>query len=81
MKLAKKENVDIRLHTVIYEVTNEIKEAMEHKLEPKYEEVSKGRIEVRDTFHLPRGKIIAGSFVTDGSISRKDMMLSYLPAE
>ncbi len=72
VKLAKKENVDIRLHTVIYEVTNEIRDAMERKLEPVLKEEYRGRAEVRDLFRLPKGKIIAGCFVLDGNISRKN---------
>jgi translation initiation factor IF-2 len=72
VKLAAKENVDIRLHTIIYEVINEIKEALEHRLAPHLEEAFRGRAEVRETFHLPKGKTIAGSHVVEGIISRKD---------
>jgi len=72
VKLAVKEDVDIRLHTIIYEVIDEIKEALEHRLAPHLEETFRGRAEVRETFHLPKGKTIAGSHVVDGIISRKD---------
>ncbi|MBN2134261.1 MAG: translation initiation factor IF-2 [Acidobacteria bacterium] len=72
VKLAKKEGVDIRLHTVIYEVINEVRQAMERKLEPVIEEQFKGRAEVRDLFRLPKGKVIAGSFVIEGTITRKN---------
>jgi len=72
VKLAAKEDVDIRLHTIIYEVIDEIKEALEHRLAPHLEETFRGRAEVRETFHLPKGKTIAGSHVVDGIISRKD---------
>lgn len=74
VRLAAKEEVDIRLHTIIYEVINEIKEALENRLTPQIEETFKGRAEVRDTFKLPKGKVIAGSIVQDGTISRKDQV-------
>jgi translation initiation factor IF-2 len=72
VKLAAKEDVDIRLHTIIYEVINEIKEALENRLAPHLEESFRGRAEVREVFRLPKGKTIAGSIVQDGTISRKD---------
>lgn len=72
VKLAAKENVDIRLHTIIYEVINEIKEALENRLAPRVEETFRGRAEIRETFRLPKGKMIGGSYVLDGIISRKD---------
>jgi translation initiation factor IF-2 len=68
--LAEKEQVDLRLHTVIYELSDEIKKAMTGLLEPIFEEVSKGRAEVRDTFSIPRHGVVAGCHVIEGSIPR-----------
>jgi len=68
--LAEKEGVDVRLHTVIYEVADEIKRAMEGLLEPTFQEVQLGRAEVRNTFKVPKVGVIAGSYVLDGRIVR-----------
>ncbi|MCA1580745.1 MAG: translation initiation factor IF-2 [Acidobacteria bacterium] len=67
---AEKAGVDIRLHTVIYNVTDEIKLAMEGLLDPTLKEVAQGRAEVRNTFKVPKFGIVAGCYVTEGSISR-----------
>ncbi len=66
---AEREAIDIRLHTVIYEVIDEIRLALEGMLAPDQKEVSEGRAEVRDTFRVP-GTVIAGSYVLDGRIVR-----------
>jgi translation initiation factor IF-2 len=68
--LADKEEVDIRLHTVIYEVTDELKRAMTGLLEPTFREVTRGRAEVRDTFSLPKLGVVAGCHVVEGVIPR-----------
>jgi len=68
--LAEKEQVDIRLHTVVYNVASEIKAAMTGMLEPTFQEVAVGRAEVRDTFKVPRFGIVAGCMVTEGKIVR-----------
>jgi translation initiation factor IF-2 len=69
-ELAEKEGVEIRLHTVIYQLTDEIKQAMTGLLEPTFEEVFQGRAEVRQTFKVPKAGTIAGCMVTDGIIPR-----------
>ena len=69
-ELAEKEKVDIRLHTVIYNITNEIKNAMVGLLEPVFKEVYLGRANVRETFKITRVGMIAGCEVTDGKILR-----------
>jgi translation initiation factor IF-2 len=69
-EMAEKENVDIRLHTVVYDVTTEIKAAMVGLLEPTIKEVFLGRAEVRDTFQVPKFGIIAGCMVTEGRMTR-----------
>jgi translation initiation factor IF-2 len=67
---AEKDGVDIRLHTVIYNVTDEIKAAMEGLLEPTLKEVARGRAEVRNTFKVPKFGVVAGCYVTEGTIPR-----------
>ncbi|MBZ0160408.1 MAG: translation initiation factor IF-2 [bacterium] len=69
-KLAEQEGVDIRLYTVIYDAINEIRQAMEGLLEPKYIERSIGRVEVRQVFQVPKMGAIAGSFVVEGKVYR-----------
>jgi translation initiation factor IF-2 len=68
--LAEKEEVDIRLHTVIYNVTNEVKAAMVGLLEPTFKEVFLGRAEVRQVFKVPRAGNVAGCQVIEGLIQR-----------
>jgi translation initiation factor IF-2 len=68
--LAQQENVDIRAHTVIYEVSDELKKAMAGLLEPVFKETYRGRAEVRDTFRIKGVGTIAGCFVQDGILKR-----------
>ena len=67
---AQKEGVDVRLHTVIYEVTQEIEQAMVGLLDPTFEEVILGQAEVREIFRVPKFGTIAGSYVRDGNVRR-----------
>jgi translation initiation factor IF-2 len=69
-ELAEQEQVDIRLHSIIYELQDEIKKAMLGLLEPTIKETYLGRAEVRDTFRVPKVGTIAGCAVTDGLIKR-----------
>ncbi|HVS12752.1 MAG TPA: translation initiation factor IF-2 [Thermoanaerobaculia bacterium] len=69
-ELAEKEGVDIRTHTVIYELTDELKKAMTGLLEPTYREVERGRAEVRQVFKVPKIGVIAGCHVVEGVIPR-----------
>jgi translation initiation factor IF-2 len=68
--LAEDAGVDIRLHTIIYEALAEMRLALEGMLAPSYRETIEGRAEVRQTFNLPGGVTIAGSYVTDGKVNR-----------
>ncbi len=68
--LAEKEGVEIRLHTVIYELIDELRKAMTGLLEPTFREVSSGRAEVRDTFKVPKVGTIGGCHVIEGVIPR-----------
>ena len=69
-ELADREQVDIRLHTVIYEASEEITQAMVGLLEPTFREKEMGRAEVRDTFRVPKYGTIAGSYVQNGLFKR-----------
>jgi translation initiation factor IF-2 len=68
--LAQQENVDIRTHSIIYEVSDEIKKAMEGLLEPVIQETYLGRAEVRDTFRVKGAGTVAGCYVVDGVLKR-----------
>jgi translation initiation factor IF-2 len=68
--VAEREKVDIRLHSVIYNVTDEMKKAMAGLLEPTFKEVRIGSAEVRETFKVPKFGTIAGCMVLDGRITR-----------
>ncbi|MBI4445820.1 MAG: translation initiation factor IF-2 [Acidobacteria bacterium] len=69
-ELAGHEEVDIRLYTVIYDLSREIRQAMLGLLEPTFRENYLGRAEVRQTFRVARFGTIAGSYVQDGAITR-----------
>jgi translation initiation factor IF-2 len=68
--LAKQESVDIRLHSIIYKVEEEIKAAMIGMLEKIEKEKILGKAEIRETFRVPRAGTIAGSMVIDGIMKR-----------
>ncbi len=68
--LAEKEQVEIRLYTVIYELLDDLRNAMVGLLEPTFKEVSKGRAEVREIYRVPKVGTIAGCHVIDGVIPR-----------
>ncbi len=69
-ELAEQEEVDIRLHSIIYELQDEIKRAMTGLLEPTIKETYQGRAEVLETFRIPKVGTVAGCRVIDGLIKR-----------
>jgi translation initiation factor IF-2 len=69
-EVAEKEGVDVRLYRVIYQAVDDIKQALSGLLAPAEEEISLGRAEVRATFRVPRMGVVAGCYVTDGTIQR-----------
>ncbi|MDX8288402.1 translation initiation factor IF-2 [Metabacillus indicus] len=69
-RTADAENVDIRLHRIIYKVIEEIEAAMKGMLDPEFEEKVIGQVEVRQTIKVSKIGTIAGSYVTDGKITR-----------
>ena len=68
--LAQLEEVDIRLHTVIYDVVDEINKAMTGLLEPVHREVAIGKAQVLQTFRVSNIGVVAGSMITEGRINR-----------
>jgi translation initiation factor IF-2 len=68
--VAEREEVDIRLHSVIYTVTEEIQKGMAGMLDPTFKEVRIGVAQVREVFKVPKIGAIAGCMVTDGRITR-----------
>ncbi|HEY4257860.1 MAG TPA: translation initiation factor IF-2 [Candidatus Udaeobacter sp.] len=66
---AKREGVQIKLYSIIYELLDQIKDAMAGLLEPEFRETVIGHAEVKQVFQLSRG-IVAGCLVTDGRIAR-----------
>lgn len=69
-ELAQLENVDIRLHTIIYDVTSEIKKAMRGLLSATYKEITLGRADVREVFRISKVGTVAGCQVQDGKLTR-----------
>src|SRR5205823_2942138 len=66
---AKRENVQVKLYSIIYELLDQIKEAMAGLLDPEHRETIIGHAEVKQVFKLSKG-IVAGCLVTDGRIAR-----------
>ena len=64
----------VKIYSIIYELANDIKAAIEGMLEPKLKKVFLGRAEVRKMFKLSRSGLIAGCFVTKGKINRNCMV-------
>jgi translation initiation factor IF-2 len=71
-RLAQELGVDIRLYRVIYEITDEIRLALEGLLEPERLEEYRGRLDVRQVFNVSRVGTVAGCYVTDGIVSRNN---------
>ena len=69
-ELADKEEIDIRLYSIIYDAINDLKDAMEGMLSPEMKEEIQGTAEVRDTFKISRIGTIGGCMVTSGKIFR-----------
>jgi translation initiation factor IF-2 len=73
-QLAEQEGVDIKLYDIIYEAIDDVKKAMVGLLAPVRREKALGKAEVRQTFSIPKVGLIAGSFVTEGSIKRNALV-------
>jgi translation initiation factor IF-2 len=70
VSMADDKKIDIRRYDIIYQVTDEIKKAIENQLVPEYKEVHLGRAVVRETFKISKVGTVAGCFVTQGVIER-----------
>jgi translation initiation factor IF-2 len=73
-QVAEQEKIDVRLYTVIYEVIDDVRKAMEGMLAPIEREVVLGRAEVRQVFHVPKVGTIAGCYVISGKIERSNQV-------
>jgi translation initiation factor IF-2 len=71
---AEQEKVDIRLHTIIYEIVDEMKKAMMGLLAPVFKELYRGSAEVREVFRVSKVGMVAGCLVTEGTITRDSQM-------
>jgi translation initiation factor IF-2 len=69
-ELAEAEGVDMRLYEVIYQVLEDVQQALVGMLKPEYEEVVTGEAEVREVFSIPRVGKVAGCYVQNGTITR-----------
>lgn len=67
---ADRENIQIRLYRVIYDIINDVEDAMKGMLDPEYKEEVLGKVEVRETFKVPNVGIIAGAYVQEGKVIR-----------
>lgn len=72
--VAERENVEIRTYRVIYDIINDVRDALSGMLDPEQKEVVEGNIEVRETFKVPGVGTIAGGYVMRGKISRTSMV-------
>lgn len=70
-KLAEKEEIEIRLYSIIYDAINEIKDAMEGMLTPTVKESITGSCEIKEVFKITKVGTVAGCLVTDGKIYKK----------
>ncbi len=68
--MADRDNIQIRTYRVIYDIINDVEDAMKGMLDPEFKEVVLGKIEVRETFKVPGVGIIAGAYVTEGKAVR-----------
>jgi translation initiation factor IF-2 len=69
-EVAERDNVDVRLYRVIYQAVDDIKQALSGLLAPEQREASLGEAEVRATFRVPRLGVVAGCYVTRGTLTR-----------
>ena len=72
--IAEKEEIDIRLYSIIYDAINDLKDAMEGMLSPEIKEEISGTAEIRETFKISKVGTIAGCMVTSGKIFRNSQI-------
>ncbi len=71
-RLAEQEEIEIRHYSIIYDAINQIKDAIEGMLEPEFEEIITGNVQVREVFKISKIGTVAGCYVTDGYVTRKN---------
>jgi translation initiation factor IF-2 len=71
-RLAENEQIEIRTYSIIYQAIDDVRDAMEGLLAPKFEEVITANIEVRDVFKISKVGTVAGSYVLDGTVKRSN---------
>ncbi len=71
-RLADNEQIEIRTYSIIYQAIDDVRDAMEGLLAPKFEEVITANIEVRDVFKITKVGTVAGAYVLDGTVKRSD---------
>jgi translation initiation factor IF-2 len=74
LALAEQEKVEIRKYNIIYDVVDDVRDAMEGMLSPIVKEVEIGTVEVRDTFKVPKIGLIAGCYVLTGKVKRNSLV-------
>ena len=72
--IAEREGVQIRTYRVIYDIIDDVENAMKGMLDPEFKEVILGTVEIRDTFKVPGVGIVGGGYVTDGKIVRNEQI-------
>lgn len=72
LRVAEKEKVEIRFYTIIYQIHDDIRKAIVGMLDPVFEEIVLARVEVRDTFKVPKIGVIAGCYITEGTVTRNN---------
>ncbi|HEX9658810.1 MAG TPA: translation initiation factor IF-2 [Rhodothermales bacterium] len=70
--IAEREEIDIRLYSIIYNAIEDVRDALEGMLSPAVSEKTLGTLEVRDTFKLPKIGMVAGCYVVEGKVRRTD---------
>src|SRR5690606_9746202 len=71
-QLAEREEIDVRLYSVIYDAIEEVRDALEGLLSPEQKENVLGTVEVRETFRVPKAGTIAGCYVVEGKVNRNN---------
>jgi len=71
-RLIEQAKVDLRNYTIIYNITEDVENALKGMLEPRYKDVVTGHAEVREVFMVRRHPEVAGSYISDGVVTRGD---------
>ncbi len=72
--IAEREGVQIRTYRVIYDIIDDVENAMKGMLDPEFKEVILGTVEIRDTFKVPGVGIVGGAYVIDGKVVRNEQV-------